>query len=438
MIADKERHWFGILKLEAFSSWAHDIPRDIFGRMRKGLPVVVAQPLLSLSGPRFSTTVVVALRKDVLEVLEHPEVFSTQTYQYKFNTTIGMSVLGENNTPLNNVEKPALRRLMPREDFPVIAGHVARLARESIREFAVVSPDAVSGRRHARLDVAGTVAELVPLRLMGEYFGFPGPDERTMLRWAKAFPADLKNLAGEIFTHAAAVKAGAEMKAYLADLVREKRANPARRPQGGGTILERMLLPVEQGGPGMVDERVISSTAGMLIGGGETIKAAALNALSELFARPAHLAGAIGAAKADDDVILAQYVWEALRFSPVHHLLPRYCEQDYILAKGSPSETRIPRHSLVLVSTFSAMFDEAAVDAPDEFRLGRPDEIYLHMGHGQHRCLGDYVSLIAIPQIVKAILLLRAVRIAPGIEGMDKFAGSGSPASFTVEFEPDE
>jgi hypothetical protein len=153
MSPKKEARWFGIHELEAFSSWAHGIPRDIFGRMRTGAPIVVAPPLLSLAGPSFSRTVVVALRKDVLEVLDHPDVFSTRTYQYKFDTTVGTSVLGENNTALNNVEKPSLRRLMPREDFPVIARHVARLSSESIAESAVVAADASSGRRR-KLDLA--------------------------------------------------------------------------------------------------------------------------------------------------------------------------------------------------------------------------------------------------------------------------------------------
>lgn len=432
-----DARWFGIQELEAFSSWAHGLPGDIFGRMRKGVPVIVAPPLLSLAGPSFSRTVVVALRKDVLEVLDHTEAFSTRTYQFKFNATIGPSVLGENNTALNNVEKPSLRRLMSREDFPLIARQVARLARESIGESSTVAADAASGRRRARLDLASSVAERVPLRLTGAYFGFPGPDEATMLRWAKAIPADLRNLAGEILTHEAAVKAGAEMTAYLAGLVREKRANPPRAGEGGGTILDRMLLPVEQGGPGFVDERVISSTAGMLVGGGETIGIAALNALAELVKRPTQFAGAVAAARADDDRLLTQFVWEALRFSPVHHLLPRYCEADYTLAKGSAHETAIPRHSLVLVSTFSAMFDDAAVDAPDEFRLGRPDEVYLHMGHGQHRCLGDFVSLIAVPQMIKAVLLLKGVRPAPGTEGTSTFIGNGSSASFVIEYDPE-
>jgi cytochrome P450 len=437
MSLHKEGRWFGIQELEAFSSWAHGIPRDIFGKMREGAPVVVAPPLLSLAGPSFSRTVVVALRKDVLEVLDHPESFSTRTYQYKFDTTVGRSVLGENNTELNNVEKPSLRRLMPRTDFPLIARQVARLSREAIGESAVVAPDAASGRGRAKLDLASTVAEKVPLRLTGVYFGFPGPDEETMLRWAKAIPADLRNLPGEIFTHEAAVKAGAEMKAYLGDLVRDKRANPSKPGEGEGTILDRMLLPVDQGGPGLIDERVINSTAGMLVGGGETIATAALNSLAELFRRPDELAGAIGAAKADDDALLTQYVWEALRFSPVHHLLPRYCEEDYTLARGTDHETEIPRHSLVLVSTFSAMFDSAAVDAPEEFRLGRPDDVYLHMGRGQHRCLGDFVSLIAIPQMIKAVLLLKGVRLAPGTEGTNKYIGNGNSATFVIEYDPE-
>jgi cytochrome P450 len=56
------------------------------------------------------------------------------------------------------------------------------------------------------------------------YFGFPGSNLETMLRWAKSTQSDMfKNLQYDPAVHAAAVQAGKEMMAYLAALLEEKR-----------------------------------------------------------------------------------------------------------------------------------------------------------------------------------------------------------------------
>jgi len=38
------------------------------------------------------------------------------------------------------------------------------------------------------------------------------------------------------------------------------------------------------------------------------------------------------------------------------------------------------------------MFDDRIVDAPNEFRVGRPDYIYTHFGYGLHTCAGQYIN----------------------------------------------
>jgi hypothetical protein len=47
------------------------------------------------------------------------------------------------------------------------------------------------------------------------------------------------------------------------------------------------------------------------------------------------------------------------------------------------------------------------------------------------------VSLIAIPQMIKAVLLLKGVRLAAGTEGTNKYVGNGSAATFVIEYDPE-
>ncbi|MEM6986483.1 MAG: cytochrome P450, partial [Pseudomonadota bacterium] len=39
-----------------------------------------------------------------------------------------------------------------------------------------------------------------------------------------------------------------------------------------------------------------------------------------------------------------------------------------------------------------------------------PDHHYMHLGYGHHRCLGDHISLVQVPEMVRAVLRLNNPR----------------------------
>ena len=65
-----------------------------------------------------------------------------------------------------------------------------------------------------------------------------------------------------------------------------------------------------------------------MIGAVPTNSKAAVLALEWLLDHPEQLAGAQAAARADDDRLLAQYVWEALRFNPFSPVVYRRAIRD--------------------------------------------------------------------------------------------------------------
>jgi cytochrome P450 len=107
-------------------------------------------------------------------------------------------------------------------------------------------------------------------------------------------------------------------------------------------------------------------------------------------------------------------VWEALRLETFFRLMPpRLCEQDYLLAAGTPRATVIRAGSVVVPALASAMLDEDAVPAPEDFRLGRPEYLHLHFGTGHHHdCLGVHLARVIIPEAVRR-LLRRGIAPAP-------------------------
>jgi cytochrome P450 len=111
----------------------------------------------------------------------------------------------------------------------------------------------------------------------------------------------------------------------------------------------------------------------------------------------------------------------------------RLTTQDYMLAKGTERETPIPAGKVVFAANASAMMDETELDAPLEFREGRPDYQYMLFGWGTHRCFGKYISQVQITEIVRSLLVLPGIRRAPGDAGKLVYEGF-FPKSFTVEF----
>jgi hypothetical protein len=193
-----------------------------------------------------------------------------------------------------------------------------------------------------------------------------------------------------------------------------------------------MKLPKEIG---FDENRVLSNIMGLLVGGVETTSQAIVNILDQLLRRPKVLEGAKQAARDGDDALVGRYCWEALRFNPINPFVMRQCTQDYRVAAGTWRTKKIETGRVVLVGTRSAMMDGREIPKPKQFRLDRPDYHYLHLGYGSHRCLGDHVSMVQVPEIVKRLLLRANLRRAPGPAGEIDLNGGPFPESFSVCFD---
>ena len=60
------------------------------------------------------------------------------------------------------------------------------------------------------------------------------------------------------------------------------------------------------------------------------------------------------------------------------------------------------------------MFDERFVDAPNEFRVGRPEYMSMMWGYGIHTCFGQYINRVQIPGVLQPLLRRQNLRRASG------------------------
>ena len=81
------------------------------------------------------------------------------------------------------------------------------------------------------------------------------------------------------------------------------------------------------------------------------------------------------------------------------------------------------------------MKDPSIFPSPEEVRLDRDMDLYIHYGAGPHRCLGADISQVALTAMLKTIVRLDNLRRAPGPQGILKKVDK--PGGFRVYMQED-
>ena len=200
-------------------------------------------------------------------------------------------------------------------------------------------------------------------------------------------------------------------------------------------MLGRCLALQRAGTPGMTDTDIRNNLIGIIIGMMPTTSKCAVLVLDYLLDHPDLLAGAQQAARNNDNETLRKYVLESLRFNSFGAGVLREALTDYVIAKGTMRAKKIPQGAQILVALQSAMLDGRVLDRPNTFRLDRPDYHYMHFGYGMHTCFGQYINMVQIPLIVKALLKCKNLRRAPGEAGKVQYE-QPYPVRLWLEFDP--
>ncbi|MGH8932635.1 MAG: cytochrome P450 [Egibacteraceae bacterium] len=396
--------------------WLAEDSAGLFAELRE------RRPILDAPG-----TVVVTRYHDVVEVLGRHQAFSVRLYAPKMDRVAGPFILGLDDTAQYEIDASILRLAFRRDDASQIKGIVARLTQELLED----------ARSTGRLEVVEQVAHVVPARLVGEYFGVPGPDLTTVQRWARTMFFDIfANLRDDPAAREEALTSGAQMRAYLEELIASRRAalEASGTEQGGSDVLTRLVRMQVNPEASFDDVAIRNNLIGMIVGAIDTNSKAIVHVIDELLRRPAELEAARQAALADDDDLLSKYVFEALRFKPQNSFLVRFCEQPYTIAEGTERATAVIPPTLVFAANSSAMMDASVVDEPDTFMLDRPSFDYLHFGSGLHTCAGRFISRAQILEVAKQILRLPGLRRAEGQDGQVEYDRL-FPRRFVVEFD---
>lgn len=396
--------------LDELKAHAAQHPEPIFAILRRLQPILLQK-----------NQVLVTRFRDVEEVLARDDVFDVPYAEKMRLITDGENFfLGMPDSPRYAQDVSNMRIVVRRADLETaIAPLVARTAEQIVANAA------------GALDVVGGLSQLVPARLVAQYFGTPGPSEPELIDWATTlFWYLFLDPQNDPTLKTRALAASAALNAAVDRCIVDRKSNP--RPVDD--VLARCLQLQASGTPGMTDLNIRNNLIGLIIGAIPTTATACALVLDELLRRPEQLAGAQHAARSQDDASLTSFVFEALRFNPLAPAMYRRANRKFVLAKGEFRQTEIPAGATVLAATQSAMFDERYIEEPMAFRLDRSARDALHFGYGLHACFGQYINRLQIPGILKPILQRQNLRRADGSSGEYRKAGPLA-GSLSVRFD---
>ena len=378
----------------------HDDWRSLFAELRAHRPVLA-----------LPTMTVLARWADIVDMLSRNGTFQVP-YRPHMDPSVGPFMMGRDDTELNWRDKSVMRALLRWDDLPAIRATAAEVAQQAL----------AAASTGGTVDVVAAVTRLVPLRIVQRCFGFPGPDDATMLRWSRATQADMfHNIGNDPAILAACVAAGTEMRAWVRPFL------AARQPwaaAAGEDTVSRLLRLTATGLTAMDTEAVVSNVCGLLVGAIETTSQAIVNATEQLLLNADWRQRAIAAAATDDPAAIDPIVWEALRFNPMTSVVFRVAASPSVVAPASPNETAVPAGRVVVAGIGSAMFDPGVFPDPDTF-MDRPRRLYMHTGFGAHECLGAFVGDAMVPETVRQILRLPGIRLLP--DGNSHVDAAGGP-----------
>lgn len=405
-------------------------PLGFFKELRLRRPILVTPECTLL-----------ALYDDVIEMLGMPKIFTVALYKPKMKSGYLMS---HDDDAVHYREKSFMQSLLNRDDLPKVRQMVA----------SICAAELDKGR--GRIDAVGGYCRLVPATLVRDYFGLIGAPLKDLMEWSywaqvNTFynqPFDIVEPAERKHIEESFDKSTEMLGKYIAGLVITKTValklewlfkpfrnlwQMFRRSRGGAfqdDIVTRMMrtkLPAETD----IDlQRLGLNAGGLLIGTVETTAQATVQAIEFLLNRPDLAEKARNAARQEDTAAFDGIVWEALRFVPISPYMFRQTACEYTIAKGTDRATTIPAATNVLGLTQSAMFDEKAFEEPEAFRSNRNWYHYFTFGYGAHECLGKYVGMVMIPEIVRQLIL------RPGLAAEGRIVYEGHmPKSYELKWQ---
>jgi cytochrome P450 len=354
---------------------------------------------------RFRNYVLVTRYDDVREVFLNDKSFRVPWAAKVDIITGGFPfILGMDDTQTYREDTAALRTVVRSDD----------IAHRLVPEVNRHAEQAVAGAQ-GELEVVDQLVRRVTFEVLGSYFGIPNPPGEDLRVWAtRLFEFQFVDSANDPALRLEVDVLAPRLRAHVQSVMDTRRASGQKQDD----VLGRCLDAQAAGNARFTDDWIRVALMSFVVGGPPQPPMVVPQALEQLLRRPAELAGAQRAALANDDTLLAGYVFEAMRFDPLGPALPRFATRPSVIAAGTSRATSVPEGATVFAAFSSAMMDKRRLADPQSFNPRRLDHEYIHFGYGLHACFGTQMNKALLPLMLKPLLKRPNLRRAPGSGGV--------------------
>ena len=252
---------------------------------------------------------------------------------------------------------------------------------------AIVDDLLNSALKKGEMDVIADLAIALPFAVLARILGTPPQDQHLFKKWADDLLAfQGVNKPGEKILQQAQ-GALMELRAYLAELIVEKRRNP-------GEDLVSILVTAESEGDKLSQAELINTCITLLVAGHETTTSLIGNGIYLFLRHPDQWQ-----LLQKDPSLLNSAIEEILRYESPVARQPRLMKQNAEL-----DGKLIRKGDMVFQMLNSANRDPAYFMDPDTFDIKRQKNRHIAFGVGIHFCVGAYLARTEAQVVFKTVI----------------------------------
>jgi cytochrome P450 len=371
-----------------FDAW----PYDQYARLRAEDPVHWSDMLCGWVLTRFD---------DVTRILRDPRI-SSDFDNAKPSPVVDLiqsrsGDLFESHTVVltDDPEHARLRRLI---QTPFTVRNVERLRESLVRRVDHAMAGLVP---QGHMELVADLAYPLPVSVFCDMLGIPPEEAGAQFRGWTAAVAKSLDLVITAEEYAECMAQIESMRAYLSDLIDEKRAHPT------DDVLSA-LLAAEYEGSKLTHDELLVQLVTLYVAGHEPTTALVGNGIAHLLGHPDQLARLQA-----DPTLLPNAVQEMLRLDGPNQFLRRIALEPITFA-GADGDVVVAPGDVIYVGVGAANHDPARFgDDAGSLRIDRPNAAdHVQFGGGVHSCLGSHLARMQAETMLGA-LFTRLPNLAP-------------------------
>ena len=274
------------------------------------------------------------------------------------------------------------------------------------------------------LDLIGDFAALLPATIIAEMMGLPVEDRVWFKQRTHEYVAFISTGAPDLATLKNSQRALIELKAWLADLIEERRQRPR-------DDLISALVSAQDRGDVVNDRELFAICVDLTSGGDETNTNTIGTGMLALLLNPGQLELLLS-----DMALLPGAVEEMVRYDPPFPMLYRVAKEDIELGGKT-----IAKGDSVRMILSAANRDPDVFPDPDRFDITRNPNAHISFAVGAHTCTGSNLARMELRIAFEMLLKrLRGVRLTTPSDTFDwdPSVGPRGLRSLHLSFEPGE